>query len=72
MTLAQDTHQIELTIQDNGRGFTLPARWTDLVREGHLGIAGMVERAEAVNGSLQVISQPGQGTTTRVLVPIEQ
>jgi len=60
-----------LDIQDNGVGFTVPKDWLDLVRQGHLGLVGMRERAEAVGGSLTVVSQPGQGTRIQVVVPIQ-
>jgi signal transduction histidine kinase len=61
--------QAMLEIQDNGRGFTLPNRWITLARQGHMGLVGAVERAEAAGGSLQVETQPGQGTLIRVTVP---
>lgn len=64
--------QIELAVQDNGRGFVVPARWVDLAREGHFGLVGMAERVEAIGGSFVIESQPGQGTTVRVVVPLEQ
>ena len=58
-----------LEIEDNGLGFEPPKRWIDLVREGHLGLAGSAERAEAVGGRLEVESQPGKGTRLRVIAP---
>ena len=64
-----DAEQVELQIQDDGQGFEVPRRWIGLVREGHLGLAGAAERAEAMRGSLQVESQPGQGTLVRVVIP---
>jgi signal transduction histidine kinase len=60
-----------LDIEDDGRGFEVPARWIDLVRQGHLGLAGAVERAEAVGGQLKVVSTPGHGTQVQVNVPIQ-
>jgi PAS domain S-box-containing protein len=58
----KDEQQAQLMIQDNGRGFELPEDWLVLVRGGHLGLIGMRERAEAVGGRLEVITQPGSGT----------
>lgn len=58
-----------LEIQDNGCGFELPSRWVELARKGHLGLAGTVERAEAIGGQLKIISSPGKGTLVRVTVP---
>ncbi len=60
---------IHLEVQDNGRGFVLPDQLTDFAKRGHLGLIGMEERANALNGYLSVISQPGEGTTIRVSIP---
>jgi signal transduction histidine kinase len=64
-----DAEQALLEIEDNGKGFSVPSRWIDLVREGHLGLAGSAERAEAVGGKIQVESAPGRGTLLRAAVP---
>ncbi len=43
--------EITLTIKDNGCGFNVPDRWIELARQGHLGLVGAAERAEAIGGS---------------------
>jgi signal transduction histidine kinase len=58
-----------LEIKDNGRGFDLPKRWITLARQGHMGLVGALERAEAAGGALDVVSSPEQGTLIRVTVP---
>jgi two-component system, NarL family, sensor histidine kinase UhpB len=55
---------VELTVADDGRGFTFDQATTGL------GLAGMRERALLVNGDLQVESRPQVGTRVRLLVPI--
>jgi PAS domain S-box-containing protein len=67
-----DEHWIQLEIEDDGLGFTVPRRWIGLAREGHLGLAGSAERAEIIGGHFQVISAPGRGTRIRVEVPREK
>lgn len=59
----------DLTVEDEGVGFEPPARWIELARRGHLGILGMVERAESAGGRVTLRSRPGEGTTVRVTVP---
>jgi signal transduction histidine kinase len=64
-----DSDKIYLTVEDNGRGFVLPRHWIDLARQGHLGLVGMVERAEAIGGQTTVRSSPDQGALIQVVVP---
>ncbi len=60
---------VQLSIHDDGQGFRPPRRWLDLEREGHLGLSGLAQRAEAIGGHLEVLSAPGEGTTVRVVAP---
>jgi PAS domain S-box-containing protein len=64
-----DENQIALRIEDDGKGFTIPKRWVELVRQGHFGLVGSKERAESVGGTLEVHSNPGSGTVINVIVP---
>jgi PAS domain S-box-containing protein len=52
-----------LIITDNGKGFSVPLRVTDLSNMGKFGIIGMKERAELLNGIMTVQSEPGKGTS---------
>lgn len=61
--------QALLEIEDDGQGFEVPKRWITLARQGHMGLVGAAERAEAAGGKLQVDSFPGKGTRIRVVVP---
>ncbi|MBE0697404.1 MAG: PAS domain S-box protein [Anaerolineaceae bacterium] len=66
-----DDDQLILKIRDDGRGFRVPDRWVELVRNGHFGLVGMVERVEAIGGHLDVLSDVGMGTTIQVNVPLD-
>ena len=52
-------------IEDDGRGFE-PSE----IREEGLGLLGMRERVELVDGRFEVESQPGSGTTIVAEVPV--
>ena len=52
-----------IEVHDDGIGLTTPARL-----DGHYGLVGMRERAEAIGGSLEIESVPGLGTTVRCRV----
>jgi len=69
ISLKLDDEQINLEIEDDGAGFRVPRRWIQLVREGHFGLVGSIERAESVGGKLEIRSAPGSGTTISVMVP---
>lgn len=62
----------ELVVQDNGIGFTVPSDWLELARNKHLGLVGLQERAEAVGGTVEITSAPGEGTAVRVVIPLEE
>lgn len=62
-----DDH-LEIATRDNGKG--LVARDPrDAVR---FGLMGMRERTEALGGSFRVESEPGQGVTVRVSIPLAE
>jgi len=64
-----DTDEMVLEIIDDGQGFELPERAVDLLREGHFGLVGAAERANAIGGNMSVSSKPGEGTRVRIKVP---
>lgn len=62
-----DSDWAELVIRDDGKGFVLPKSLDQLEADGHLGLAGLSQRAEAVGGVFEVRSSPGVGTTIRAV-----
>lgn len=60
-------HAVQLTIQDNGRGFEPEA-----VAPNRYGLLGMNERVRLLGGHLQLESAPGTGTKVVVTVPLTQ
>ncbi|MGE5072251.1 MAG: histidine kinase [Anaerolineae bacterium] len=66
ISLCQEDDEIDLLVQDDGRGF-LP----DKKYSGHLGLGMMRERAETANVLLQITSQPGCGSQVRIHWPRE-
>jgi signal transduction histidine kinase len=59
---------VRLVIEDNGVGFDPSER--DMVRDKGIGLVGMHERASLIGGSLQIESQPGQGTAVYLEAPV--
>jgi signal transduction histidine kinase len=56
-----------LEVRDDGCGFQ--PRGTSAAAPGHFGLTGMRERAAAIGGSLEVISETGAGTVLRLDTP---
>ena len=69
VTLRSEGGMIIAEIRDEGCGFELPDPGA-APDDGHIGLVGMRERAEAVGGSLTVQTSPGKGTTVRAEVPM--
>jgi two-component system, NarL family, sensor kinase len=59
--------RVRLAVEDDGRGFDAAG-----VLEDRHGIVGMRERAEVLGGTLEVRSEPGEGTRIEVTVPLEK
>ena len=64
--LTWEQPHLALTVQDDGRGFAVPADLHDLTARGHYGLTGLQERVDLVGGVLTLESAPGRGTTVRV------
>ena len=60
--------QMMAEVSDEGPGFDVRQR----PRRGHLGLAGMRERAELLGGRLEVESRIGAGTRIRAYLPITE
>lgn len=56
---------VEVVIQDDGVGFKATSRTTGL------GLLGIEERVQELEGRLDILSQPGNGTILRVQIPVK-
>lgn len=66
--LERSGDQLAVRIRDDGCGF-ITSSAQSLMAEGHLGLAGMQERASLMGGSVQLDSQIGEGTTVIARLP---
>ncbi len=62
--------QLQVSVEDDGRGFDPQALRADYSRRGSLGMLNMMERAELLKGKFWVESAPGHGTHVRLQVPL--
>ena len=63
--LTREPESLCLEVCDNGIGFDPLAAYP-----GHLGLRSMRERAQSVDGMLEIVSAPGCGTQIRARIPI--
>lgn len=61
---------ITVEVADDGRGFSAQSLEAAL-QLGHIGLASISERIDALGGSFRVDSQPGSGTTVTAMLPID-
>lgn len=68
LTLTFTSADVTLTVQDDGRGFTVPESPGDLAPQGHFGLLGIYERAQLIGADLMLHSRPGQGTRLQIQI----
>ena len=72
VTLQQTDNVVVIMVKDNGKGFDekLVEKRSVNIESGR-GFFNMYERTEYINGSLDVKSEPGRGTTITLTVPVK-
>ena len=58
--------QILINIEDNGKGFEI-----ENIKSGGLGLVGLRERAQLLNGEFSIESKIGKGTRLELRLPLE-
>ncbi len=66
LKLGEHEGMLEIVLRDDGVGFDPKVKLG-----GHYGLVGMRERARLAGGSLELISEPGAGTTLTLVLPLE-
>ncbi len=68
--LCIQSSEVTLEVRDDGKGFDVPNRLGSFLSDSHFGLVGIRERVDLVNGTFEVKSNAGEGTSIRVQVPI--
>jgi hypothetical protein len=63
--------RLELVVADDGQGFEPQYVAAPVASRNSFGRASMRERAESLDGELQLESQPGSGTRVIVSIPLK-
>jgi signal transduction histidine kinase len=67
ITLQGFSGGINLVVRDNGIGFD-PAQ---AKQKAGIGLSSMRERVRLVNGTLNIVSEPGKGSEIQIFIPLE-
>jgi signal transduction histidine kinase len=67
LSLRVEDHALVVVLADNGRGFDVAQTAGASLRHG---LGNMAKRMEMVGGRFELTSQPGHGTTLRLVVPL--
>jgi signal transduction histidine kinase len=68
----QEDNLFVASVHDNGVGFDTSSVTRDYSSRGSLGMVNMRERAERIDGSLDIKSSPQEGTTVTLVVPLDK
>ncbi|HET9054843.1 MAG TPA: ATP-binding protein, partial [Cyclobacteriaceae bacterium] len=63
--LSCHNNTLDITLEDNGKGFNLAA--LDTVKG--IGLKNIISRVNVLNGKLDIDSQPGKGTLLAITIP---
>ena len=63
------TQELRVSVRDDGIGLEAAPDWNDLARDGHYGLIGMLERAQAAGAAFSFDAAPGTGATVEVVLP---
>lgn len=61
---------VALSVQDDGCGFLIPERLSELAQADHFGLVGVAERVAWIGGQFEIQSQPTKGVAIRVSLPL--
>ncbi|MDH5298592.1 MAG: PAS domain-containing sensor histidine kinase [Desulfobulbaceae bacterium] len=70
VTVSREEDGIRFVVRDDGLGFDVEAMARRRDADKGLGLAAMAERVRMLGGSLDIVSQAGNGTTITMVVPI--
>lgn len=72
LRLRPEGEQIRLTVRDDGCGFQVPYRLSELAAHDHFGLMSIAERVAQVGGALTIRSEPGAGSEINVHITVSR
>jgi len=70
VSIAGQDGGVRMVVTDDGHGFDVGV--IESPEPGHIGLPTMIERAQLAGGRCEIESEPGQGTSVRVWLPLAE
>jgi signal transduction histidine kinase/putative methionine-R-sulfoxide reductase with GAF domain len=70
VTVEQREGRLAVEVRDDGRGFHLDPALARARATNHLGLETLMERIDATGGTIEIETEPGEGTAVRLEFPI--
>jgi PAS domain S-box-containing protein len=70
VSLAIDVDELRISVEDDGVGFDTGNLDTHILKNGGFGLFSIRERLSHLDGHLEVVSEPGQGTLVTLVMPL--
>jgi signal transduction histidine kinase len=72
LKVIQEDNEIEIFIKDDGKVFDVEQVFKDINKGRALGLLGIKERVELLNGKIEIKSEIQKGTEMRINIPLER
>lgn len=70
LTIKYDEHEIEMAVEDDGKGFKVPDDFSQMAVRGGMGLLNMRQRSTETGGILSIDSKPNHGTRICLKMPL--
>lgn len=71
VTIRSDDDNLRINVEDNGIGFDISKIWHYSGKTESFGLVSIRERINYLGGTIEITSQPGQGTRVTLICPVE-
>lgn len=72
VVLSRQDKQIQVTVEDEGKGFDVEEKELYPTEYGGFGLFNLRERMDLLGGSIEIISEPGEGTRITLFAPVKK
>ncbi|MFC1994102.1 histidine kinase [Chloroflexota bacterium] len=71
LILSFKANRLIIEISDNGKGFNFPKVIDSAISVGNMGLLGMQQRVDSLDGTINVNTSEGSGTSIMITIPVD-